>query len=103
MDTRQIFLLILGWLGTTLSLTYRLPQIYKLYKTKSGEDVSKRAIYIQSSSYIVWTIYSILRNDNFYIYSNILSFLQNIIIWVMKYRYKTTPREATPSAVTTTI
>lgn len=86
-NSSDIIKTILGLSALILSLSYRLPQIYKLYKTKSGGDISKRSIIIQSASYIAWFSYSIMVNDMFYMVANLLSFSQNVIIWIMKYKY----------------
>lgn len=78
----------LGIIATILSQIYRIPQIYQLYKTKSGNDISKWSIFIQSSSYIFYIIYSIFNWDIVYIASNSVSLFENIIIYIMIKQYK---------------
>ena len=78
---------LLAILAIVLSQGYKIPQIYKLYKSKSGGDISKRSIIVQSLSYMLWISYSVLDFDIFYLTSNIMSLLLNIIIHSMKYCY----------------
>ena len=33
---------LFGWIATSFSLIYKLPQIYKLYKTKENNGISIR-------------------------------------------------------------
>ena len=35
----------IGYLGLFFAAIYRIPQIIKIYKTKKGEDVSKKILY----------------------------------------------------------
>ena len=43
---------IFGWAATLSAGVIRMPQIYKLYKTKKGDDISAK-------SYIIWNIHVI--------------------------------------------
>ena len=47
---------LFGWVATTFSLVYKLPQIYKMYKTKEVNSISLKAYIIQTFSYIFYTI-----------------------------------------------
>lgn len=80
-------ILIIGYSSTALSVIYRIPQIYRLYKTKKGDDISIDMIVIQQLSYILGILYGLLRLDYVYITSSCISFLQNLIILYMRKKY----------------
>src|SRR3990167_418716 len=88
----EIFLTAIGWSAFTFSLIYRVPQIYKIYKTKSVEDISVWFIHIQNFSYICYVLYGIGRLDTIYIVSSAVSFLQNIFISFLRYYYHKKPQ-----------
>ena len=71
-----------------LSLMYRIPQIYEIYKTESAEDISTWMLIIQNLSYILYVTYGVFVHDWIYIASSVLSFIQNLIIYLMKVHYR---------------
>lgn len=73
-------LIIIGVISTVLSLTYRVPQIYKIYKTKSAKDLSLWMFCIQNLSYVGYIIYAIGLGDWIYFGASVLSLVQNFII-----------------------
>jgi len=77
-----------GIAGIVLSLVYRVPQIYVIYKTKKAEDISVWMIFLQNASYVLAVAYGVFIHDWIYITASILSFVQNIIILQMKKYYK---------------
>jgi uncharacterized protein with PQ loop repeat len=81
------FIYSLGIIATILSQIYRIPQIYQLYKTKSGNDISLFSICIQSLSYVFYIFYSIFNWDLVYIISNSISLVENTIIYIMIKHY----------------
>lgn len=84
----EIALLTIGWLGLAMSLVYRIPQIIKIVRTKSAQDISVWLIHIQNVSYILYIIYGVGRDDMIYIVSSALSLVQNLFIWYLRYLYK---------------
>lgn len=78
----------IGFLATALSLLYRIPQMYKIYKTKRGKDISLYTILIQTISYICYIAYSVYFYDIVYIISNVLSMIQNLGLYLMIQYYK---------------
>lgn len=83
---------ICGIGALVLSLVYRIPQIYDIYKTKKADDISTWMLVIQNISYLLYIAYGVFVHDWIYIASSIISFIQNIIIYAMK-RYYTSNRE----------
>lgn len=83
-------ILLIGYSATALSLIYRIPQVYQLWKTKKGNDISLAMIIIQQLSYIIAVLYGVLRDDYVYITGSCISFLQNLIILYLRNLYSTT-------------
>jgi MtN3 and saliva related transmembrane protein len=78
----------IGFTGLACSLLYRIPQMYKLYKTKSSKDISPLMINIQNVSYILYIIYGYMISDIVYIVSSAVSIFQNILILILYCTYK---------------
>jgi uncharacterized protein with PQ loop repeat len=78
-----ILINVIGYTGLFLSLIYRIPQIYKLYITKSGNDLSTVTFIICNLSYILYIIYGYLVYDFVIIIGTILSLIINSIVWIM--------------------
>lgn len=76
-----------GIFGLVCSLVYRIPQIYKTYKTRSAVDLSIGTIVIQNISYTAYIVYGVLVWDWIYISGCLISFLQNVLILVMRRYY----------------
>lgn len=80
-------ILIIGYSATLMSMIYRVPQIYQLWKTKKGDDISVSMIVIQQLSYVLAILYGILRDDYVYITGSSISLLQNFVILYMRKLY----------------
>ena len=81
----------IGYLGVFFAAIYRIPQIVKIYKTKKGEDVSKKAFILHNGAYISFIIYLTYgKNDIDYILLiyYFIGIIQNLIIIGMKWYYK---------------
>lgn len=72
-----------GFTAMAISLVYRVPQIYKIYKNRSAADISQTAYLLQSISYVLYVVYGIRRKDMVYVASSVVSLLQNVVIHVM--------------------
>ncbi len=79
-----IIIEISGWLGLCLGLSYRIPQIWKIYKTNSARDLSMYTIWLQNSSLIAYTVYGFGRDDLVYIISSVINLSQNLVLMGMK-------------------
>ena len=80
-------ILIIGYSATLMSMVYRVPQIYQLWKTKKGDDISVSMIVLQQLSYILAILYGFLRDDYVYITGSSISFAQNCAILYMRKLY----------------
>lgn len=79
--------LYIGFAGLVCSLFYRIPQIYKIFVTKSAGDISTWMIHIQNCSYVLYIVYGYFISDIVYIISSIVSIIQNIIILGAYFKY----------------
>ena len=76
---------IYGWLGTSITFIYKIPQIYKFYKNKTSKGVSLLSYSIQTSGYVLYAIHGFIIEDDPIIVMGIVSFLMNMILcfqWV---------------------
>lgn len=76
---------IIGLISILFSMIYRIPQIYKLHKTKSGKDLSMWMIHLQNTSYFFYLWYAYLDQDIIIGISTTISVLQNIYMIIFIY------------------
>ncbi len=78
---------LLGLLAGALTTIAFVPQLLKLYATKSGKDVSARMFLIFSTGVTLWLVYGILIRSAPIIIANSLTLLMSLIILARKLRY----------------
>jgi MtN3 and saliva related transmembrane protein len=78
---------LLGLLAGALTTIAFVPQLLKLYATKSGKDVSARMFLIFSTGVILWLVYGVLIRSAPIIIANSLTLLMSLIILALKIRY----------------
>jgi len=84
MDAITIIGLIAA-LFTTVSL---LPQLIKVYKTKSTKDISTGMFTLFGGGVLVWFVYGVFVNDLPIIVANSSAFIQAAVILIFKAKYK---------------
>ena len=82
---------IAGYIGIFFAAVYRIPQITKIYRTKKGDDLSKKAFLLHNGAYIAFIVY--LTNNGKPTDYVLLSYYgigitQNLMIVGMKEYYK---------------
>ena len=87
MEVDGTLLAMLGITAGVLILTGWVEQIYKGYKTKSLNDVSKFLMIFIAAGSILWLIYGIIVSDVFIIGTNLAGLALMIIVSAMKKRY----------------
>lgn len=87
MEVDGTLLTILGITAGVLILTGWAEQIYKGYKTKKLNDVSKFLMIFIAAGSILWIIYGIIVSDVFIIGTNLAGLTLMIIVSTMKKRY----------------
>jgi MtN3 and saliva related transmembrane protein len=88
---------LLGLLAGALTTIAFVPQLLKLYATKSGKDVSARMFLIFSTGVILWLVYGVLIRSAPIIIANSLTLLMSLIILALKLRYSRSQPRIDPS------
>ena len=86
---------IIGWLATVFSLSYKIPQIIKLYKSQETSGLSLKSLYIQECSYVFLITHSISREDYPIIMMGIFSLLQSTIILILYHKFQNKIKDPT--------
>ncbi len=79
---------ILGLVAGTLTTLAFLPQLLKIWQTKSAKDISLNTLIIFNIGIFLWLIYGIYLNDLPIILANLFTLIFNMIIVWLKIRYK---------------
>ena len=79
---------IYGWIASSVTLIYKLPQIYKLIKTKQSKDISVFSLITQCIGYIFYILHGVSINDIPIIFMGVGALIQNIILVILWYFYK---------------
>jgi len=87
MEVDGTLLVILGITAGVLILAGWIEQIYKGYKTKRLNDVSKFLMIFIAAGSILWLIYGIIVSDIFIIGTNFAGLTLMVIVSTMKKRY----------------
>lgn len=71
---------IWGWFAVTLSLTYKFPQIYKLYTTKDIRGISVFSQLIQCVSYLFYVVHGTVIQDPPIVLLGCTSLAQSVVL-----------------------
>ena len=82
----------IGLVAGLLTTTAFIPQVWKIYRTKSGKDVSARMFTILSAGIVLWLIYGILMRSVPLILTNAVTLVLSLTIIALKIRYREPPR-----------
>lgn len=96
---QQLWLYVIGFSALFFSLTYRIPQMYHMWCSKSSDNISQWMLHLQSISYVLYITYGILIVDYVYISSSVVSLLQNLIIFIMYLKFKNQEKVAEQETV----
>ena len=78
---------LLGLVAGGLTAVAFVPQVLKIYATKSGEDISLVMMLIFSLGVILWLIYGLLILSRPLIVANILTLSLSVAVLYLKIRY----------------
>ena len=81
-----------GLIAGLLTTTAFIPQVLKIYRTKSGKDISARMISLFTAGLVLWLIYGILLRSMPLILSNVVTLVLSLAIIALKIRYRTGSR-----------
>jgi MtN3 and saliva related transmembrane protein len=79
---------IIGLVAGLLTTTAFIPQVLKIYRTKSGKDISARMFSLFSAGIVLWLIYGILLRSLPLILSNVITLVLSLTIIGLKIRYR---------------
>ena len=76
-----------GFLAALLTTLAFLPQLYKTWKTKTADDVSLIMLIMFITGLICWIVYGIKINSIPILVANIITFIFNFSILILKVTY----------------
>jgi MtN3 and saliva related transmembrane protein len=87
----DLMISIIGVAAATLTTSSFLPQIFKAYRTKSMEDVSRYLMSFFATGTFLWMVYGIFKADWVIIGANATAMGFNVILLYMKFAYRKKP------------
>jgi len=78
---------LIGSIAAILTTFGFVPQIIKMYRTKSSRDVSLATLYQFSAGVVLWTLYGLHLGDVIIIAANVASFITLVAAIVLYYHY----------------
>ena len=81
----------IGLVAGLLTTTAFIPQVLKIYRTKSGKDISARMFSLFSAGIVLWLVYGILLHSLPLILSNVVTLILSLTIIALKFRYREPP------------
>ena len=81
-------IIALGLIGAILTTVSFLPQLIKVFKTRSTKDISAGMFALFVTDFLVWLIYGILIKDIPLIIANSFALVEATIILIFKIIYK---------------
>ena len=78
----------IGLAAGLLTTTAFIPQVWKIYRTKSGKDISARMFSLFSAGIVLWLIYGVLLQSTPLILSNAVTLVLSLTIIGLKLRYR---------------
>jgi MtN3 and saliva related transmembrane protein len=79
---------IIGLIAAAFTTISLLPQLMKVWKTKSTRDISTGMFTLYCSGVFLWFVYGVYINDLPIIFANSLAFVQALAILIFKAKYK---------------
>ena len=78
----------IGLAAGLLTTTAFIPQVWKIYRTKSGKDISARMFSLFSAGIVLWLVYGVLLQSMPLILSNAVTLVLSLTIIGLKLRYR---------------
>ena len=78
----------IGLVAGLLTTTAFIPQVWKIYRTKSGKDISARMFSLFSAGIVLWLVYGILLQSVPLILSNAVTLVLSLTIIGLKLHYR---------------
>ena len=81
---------VFGWIATVFSLSYKVPQIYTLYKEKKHRGLSITSLVWQAVGYVFYVVHGYLLQDWSIFTMGCVSGVQSVILIILYFAYKET-------------
>ena len=88
MESKFNYIDLFGFSAALLTTIAFIPQLYKTWKTKSAEDVSLIMLILFITGLICWIIYGLKINSIPILVANIITFIFNFSILILKITYR---------------
>ena len=88
-DPKRVF----GWIAVCLSLVYKFPQMWKLFKTGDIGGISVESQIIQASAYGFYIIHGTIIEDPPIVFLGCTSFAQSTVLICQYYYYQRKQRK----------
>ena len=82
------FITILGLVAATLTTSAFIPQLIKIWRSKSAKDISLQMLITFCIGVFLWLIYGIYLQSLPVILANLLTLIFNLIILWLKIKYE---------------
>ena len=79
---------IIGLIAAAFTTIALLPQLMKVWKTKSTRDISTGMFMLYCSGLFLWFVYGVYIGDLPIILANSIAFVQALAILIFKAKYK---------------
>jgi MtN3 and saliva related transmembrane protein len=79
---------IIGLIAATLTTISLVPQLVKVWKTKSTKDISAGMFTLYCCGVFLWFVYGVYTNDLPIMLANSIVFVQALAILIFKAKYK---------------
>ena len=79
---------IFGWVAAALSLIYKLPQMYRLWRAKKIDGLSVTSLMVQTISYGFYIAHGVTINDLPILWMGIVALVQSLLVIGLYFYYK---------------
>ena len=83
----EILTSLIGFIAATLTIIAFLPQVIKVWKSRSAKDISLGMYFLFSTGVLLWLIYGILLAAWPIIIANLITLLLALLIVGMKLKF----------------
>ena len=78
---------VFGWVGTILTLIYKLPQVVNLYRLKTAKGISIYSYNIQTIGSGLYIVHGYIIEDDPIIVMGVVTLFLNIVVCMQLYYY----------------
>jgi uncharacterized protein with PQ loop repeat len=81
--------IVVAYLAVILNSLYQIPQVFKIIKTKSVNDLSLIALALLMVNNILWFMHGYFINDNTLLISSLINISLNVLIMCLFFKHRT--------------